>query len=204
MDKIFFTGAPGSRWSSVISHIYWSEDIDQSDYNSSRLYHKFDKNKGFRLSHIGAYWDPGMEFNPFSAAHWAAPFSGNGIKIIKSHVFSYCLDWLVTFKCPIVMVYRNDFECFTWWKKAGGFDITYPNYLPYYKNDDNMWREIQAQNSSLLKFIKKNQLNIDRVYSNNQLCNLLKLNTKNIEKLQDYQKDDIQVYVYNVKVSNES
>ena len=36
---IIFTGAPGSKWSSVVKNIYWSADIDQSDYTTNRLYY---------------------------------------------------------------------------------------------------------------------------------------------------------------------
>ena len=53
---ILFTGAPGSKWSSVAKNIYRSPDIDQSDSTSERAY-----NKG-EARHIGSYFDPGMEF----------------------------------------------------------------------------------------------------------------------------------------------
>ena len=53
---ILFTGAPGSKWSSVATNIYRSSDIDQSDSNSERAY------KNGVVRHIGSYFDTGMEF----------------------------------------------------------------------------------------------------------------------------------------------
>jgi hypothetical protein len=35
---ILFTGAPGSKWSSVVKNIYWSADIDHTDYSEARTY----------------------------------------------------------------------------------------------------------------------------------------------------------------------
>ena len=49
---ILFTGAPGSKWSSVAKNIYRSPDIDQTDSTSERAY-----NKGV-VRHTGAYFDP--------------------------------------------------------------------------------------------------------------------------------------------------
>jgi len=115
---ILFTGAPGSKWSSVAESIYWSNSIDHTDSTKERGY-----KKGV-VKHIGAYWDPGMEFEN---TDWDGPFSGKGKRIIKSHTFAHNLDELKQSGHPIVMVYRNDHECFKWWVEAGGFGITYPN-----------------------------------------------------------------------------
>ena len=60
---ILFTGAPGSKWSSVVKNIYWSDDVDHTDYSEARTYrHDADTPGRSHLMHIGAYWDPGMEF----------------------------------------------------------------------------------------------------------------------------------------------
>ena len=83
---ILFTGAPGSKWSSVVKNIYWSDDIDHTDYSEARIYHHDADTPGRKhLMHIGAYWDPGMEFN---IDEWDKPFTGKGKRIIKSHTFS--------------------------------------------------------------------------------------------------------------------
>ena len=100
---ILFTGAPGSKWSSVAKNIYRSPDIDQSDSNSERTY------KHGKVNHMGSYFDPGMEFEN-TKENWDRPFSGTGKRIIKSHTFAHKLNELKTLGYPIVMVYRNDIE----------------------------------------------------------------------------------------------
>ena len=39
MKYIFVAGAPGSKWSSVCKNIYFSGDIDTSDYNTDIIHH---------------------------------------------------------------------------------------------------------------------------------------------------------------------
>jgi len=194
LKYILATGAPGSKWSSVIKKIYWSPDIDQSDYSFERTYwHDADTPGTKQLMHIGAYWDPGMEFEPDD---WDSPFRETGIRIIKSHVFSHRLNNLKTKGYPIVLIYRNDYECLEWWKLCGEFNITYPDYSDYYKNLQNMWLEIQNQNRDILQFCKNNKDRITRVYNTEGLCRLLNIDTRNTEP-HDYRQKDIQVYVYN-------
>ena len=194
MKYILATGAPGSKWSSVIKKIYWSPDIDQSDYSFERTYwHDADTPGTKQLMHIGAYWDPGMEFEPDD---WDSPFRETGIRIIKSHVFSHRLNNLKTKGYPIVLIYRNDYECLEWWKLCGEFNITYPDYSDYYKNLQNMWLEIQNQNRDILQFCKNNKNRVTRVYNTEGLCRLLNIDTRNTEP-HDYRQKDIQVYVYN-------
>lgn len=197
MTYILFTGAPGSKWSSVVKNIYNSRDIDRSDQNDLRTYyHDADTPGAAQLMHMGAYWDPGMEFHPLETQHWAAPFSGSGRRVVKSHVFAHHLDWLIQFEHPIVMVYRNDWECYQWWQQCGEFNITYPNYAPYYKNLPNMWQEIRQQNSYILNFVRRNQSRITREYSNIDLCRALGVSTQGISTTHDYREKDITVYVY--------
>jgi len=190
---ILFTGAPGSKWSSVVKNIYWSEDIDHSDYSEARTYyHDADTPGNKHLMHIGAYWDPGMEFDN---TDWDGPFSGTGIRIVKSHTFAYGLDEFKG-KHPIVIVYRNDVECLEWWKLCGEFSITYPLYNDYYKNLDYMWQEIQKQNQSIMQFVKSNYTQLQRPNNNKELCAMLSLQEPKDCKLQDYTEKDIKVYVY--------
>ncbi len=191
-EYIIITGAPGSKWSSVVKNIYWSSSIDQSDYSKERTYwHDADTPGEKQLMHIGAYFDPGMEFE----TDWDEPFSGNGIRIIKSHVYAYQLN---KFKdlYPIVMVYRNDIECLEWWKKCGHFNITYPIYSPYYKDLDNMWDEIQMQNNAIMKFVKRNISKIDMPRDNSELCKLLQIDLPKDLVNHNYKDKDIKVYVY--------
>ena len=45
----------------MVKNIYYSADIDRSDYSDERTY--YHEAWGQReLMHLGAYWDPGMEF----------------------------------------------------------------------------------------------------------------------------------------------
>jgi hypothetical protein len=191
---ILVTGAPGSKWSSVVKNIYWSDDIDRTDYSKDReYYHEADTPGEPQLMHIGAYWDPGMEFD---VDNWDGPFSGQGIRIVKAHTFAHELDRLATLSHPIVMVYRNDVECFEWWKLCGEFRITYPLYNEYYKNLDVMWQHIQRQNSDIQNFIKNNPKRIQQVDSNIALCQLLDITFQSNETGHIYKQKDIKVYVY--------
>ena len=61
MKYIFVAGAPGSKWSSVVKNIYHSPDIDRGDYSDARTYYH-DAGGKMDLMHLGAYFDPGMEF----------------------------------------------------------------------------------------------------------------------------------------------
>ena len=191
---ILVTGAPGSKWSSVVKNIYWSDDIDRTDYSKDReYYHEADTPGEPQLMHIGAYWDPGMEFD---VDNWNEPFSGQGIRIVKAHTFAPELDRLATLGHPIVMVYRNDVDCFEWWKLCGEFGITYPLYNEYYKNLDVMWQHIQRQNRDIQNFIKNNSNRIQQVDSNIALCRLLDINFQSNETGHIYKQKDIKVYVY--------
>ena len=186
---ILFTGAPGSKWSSVAANIYRSADIDQTDSASERTY------INNTVRHTGSYFDPGMEFNN-TRDNWDLPFSGKGKRIIKSHTFAHDLDELKTLGFPIVMVYRNDIECFNWWNDAGGFDITYPNYS-YFKDQDTMWAHIQSENKDTMHFIKNNQDRITCPADNVDLCRALDISFPNTKgRIHNYKQNDIQVYVY--------
>lgn len=202
MKYIFVTGAPGSRWSSVVKNIYYSPSIDNSDYNTSRTYYH---NAGdTQLVHLGAYFDPGMEFDlpeNFSELNkdklesiFDSAFTDSGIRIVKSHIFSNNIDFIKnTFpECPIVLVYRNDSDCFDWWCKCGNFDIKYPNYRPYYKNLEVMITKIKEQNQGILEAIDKYP---NKIPSNNHmLCDMLNIELPPND-YQDYSKSDVRVTV---------
>ena len=186
---ILFTGAPGSKWSSVAMNIYRSPDIDQSDSTSERTY-----NKG-TVNHIGSYFDPGMEFR-ITRDNWDLPFSGTGKRIIKSHTFAHELHQLSKLDFPIVMVYRNDFECFKWWTDAGGFNITYPNYS-YFQDNETMWSHIQAENRDIMQFINDNQNRITCPKDNVDLCRGLNISFPDTKgRIHNYEQNDIKVYLY--------
>lgn len=182
-DFIFVLGAPGSRWSGVAKSIYFSKDIDRSDSSAERQYHN-PHNK--QLMHLGAYWDPGMEFgrdfDRFDSLsktelteEFNRPFTGNGWRIIKSHILTEHVGHLATlFNSPIVLVYRTNQDCFDWWHEAGGWNITYPNYS-WYKDDAKMQEQIARQNAALTRF--KDQKGLYTVANNVELANKLGIST---------------------------
>ena len=197
---IFVTGAPGSKWSSVARSIWHSPDVDRSD----------DKNEYAEgnVRHQGAYWDPGMEYGDFFnrmdeyskeelEREFDRPFSGEGVRIIKSHHFANFLPFIreTWLECPIVMCYRGDDACLGWWVKAGGFDITYPDYS-YYRNLKMMGIQIATQNQGIRNFIRSDLFRYSEDLDSHKLCSLLKLRFSGIE--QSYSRDDIKVYLNGV------
>ena len=154
-------GAPGSKWSSVCKNIYYSPDIDRTDYSDARTYWH-DAPGTLELMHMGAYFDPGMEFGDWfdqldqytqeeCEAEFDRPFSGSGVRIIKSHVFCHHLGFIKATwpDCPIVLVHRGDDASLGWWVKCGHFDITYPLYNKYYVDLKHMADHIKKQNADM-------------------------------------------------------
>ena len=197
MKYIFVTGAPGSKWSSVVRNIYYSPDIDRSDSSPNRTYRD--------ELHLGAYWDPGMEFGQFfhrlseydhyqCETEFDAPFTGSGVKIIKSHYFALHIDFIKSTwpDCPVVLAHRTDDACLGWWVKCGGFDIAYPDYA-HYKSFDNLSLKIQQQNAGIvaaaLRYPGHTPLN------NHQLCEILKISPPPSEYHQNYGQSDVRVTV---------
>jgi hypothetical protein len=208
MKYIFLTGAPGSKWSSVSKNIYYSPDIDRSDFTINRTYFHQASGKT-ELMHIGAYFDPGMEFGNWfrglyehskeeCEAEFDRPFSGEGIRIIKCHMFAY--DENIKFlrdnwpDCPIILVHRPDDACLGWWVKCGHFDITYPNYQDY-ENFKLMAGIIQAQNIGILRAAETYK--VSTATTNLELCDMLGIRYPPEEYQQNYNVSDLKVKVIN-------
>ena len=189
----------------MVKNIYYSPDVDSSDYSNARTYYH-DASGKMELMHLGAYFDPGMEFGSFfhrlqehgwfeCETEFDRPFSGTGVRIIKSHVFADNIDYLKKNwpDCPIVLVHRPDDACLGWWVKCGHFDITYPDYHGYYKNLKTMGGIIQQQNHNIIsavrKYPSKNPLN------NQQLCRMLGIASPPEDYAQDYAQSDVRVTV---------
>ena len=203
---IFVAGAPGSKWSSVVKNIYYSADIDRSDYRDEWTYYH-DAGGTLDLMHLGAYFDPGMQcdlpenINELSREDLEAWFDqwfsadASGRRIIKSHIFSNHIDFIRSTwpDCPIVMVYRSDDACLGWWVKCGHFDITYPLYHTYYRDLKTMAGIIQDQNQDLIRAWTRYWGVEPR--NNRQLAQALNLKLPPVEYWQDYISSDIQVKV---------
>ena len=209
MKYIFVAGAPGSKWSSVVKNIYYSPDIDRSDYRDEWTYYHDAGDTGFKeLMHLGAYFDPGMA-SPLPEdltqlnreqleALFDSPFQfkeSKGIRIIKSHVFSNHIDHLRKLfpETPIVIVHRNDDACLGWWVKCGHFDITYPDYHKYFKDLKNMAQIIKSQNKDILTAWWKYKGQV--VADNTQLAQALNISAPATEYAQDYAVSDVRVMV---------
>jgi hypothetical protein len=207
MKYIFVAGAPGSKWSSVVKNIYYSPSINRSDYSDARTYYH-DASGRNELMHLGAYWDPGMEFGDFfnnleshtkeECEHeFDRPFSADstGVRIIKSHVFAHQVATLRQRwpDCAIVLVHRSDDACLGWWVKCGHFDITYPSYAGYYQNLRHMADIIKQQNAG----IRHTWTNYtgSKPQTNRLLAADLGIETPPLEYIQDYNMSDIKVKV---------
>ena len=203
-DKyIFVTGAPGSKWSSVVKNIYFSADIDHSDYTNERTY-CHDKDAPHEIMHFGAYFDPGMEFgnefyrlNDFekqeAEAEFNRPFSGTGKRIIKSHTIAHHLDYIKENwpECSIVLIHRDNDNCLKTWVKAGGADIGYPNYKYF---AESMVDHIRRQNQDILDFINRKN-GIFNIMNNLDLCDALGIAYPSDEYRQDYNWTEVKVAV---------
>lgn len=204
MKYIFVAGAPGSKWSSVTKNIYYSPSVDRTDYSDHRTYWH-DAPGTMQLMHIGAYFDPGMEANlPSDFTNMSKEqleqlfdsfFSGDGVRIIKSHIFSEHIDFIKTTwpDCPIVLIHRGDDACLGWWVKCGHFDITYPTYHEYYIDLKHMAKHIESQNAGILEAWKK--YTGTEVRSNRSLATVLKISQPPEEYSQNYPSSDVQVKV---------
>ena len=202
MKYIFCAGAPGSKWSSLIKNIYYSPDIDRSDYSEARTYYH-DASGQMELMHLGAYFDPGMEFDlPADLSglskselerRFNEPFSGTGIRIIKSHIFTHNIDFLrhTWPDCPIILVHRGDDACLGWWVKCGHFNITYPSYNKYYQDLRQMAVEIKKQNADM----RQHWDFASFVYDNRGLCERLGIRLPPDEYQQIYADNKVRVKV---------
>ena len=183
---ILFTGAPGSRWSSVANGLYQSCDLDTTDQSDARSY---EHNNGLR--HSGSYFDPEMEYD-FFPSEFHKPFSGEGRRLIKSHTLATQLEMHKQY--PIVLVYRSDIRCLDWWNECGGFDIEYPNYS-WYREERVMFSNIQRQNHGIMRFIYNNRNRITECVDNFEVLTELGLDTAGV-RIEGYEEKDVTVYVY--------
>ena len=205
---IFCAGAPGSKWSSLIKNIYYSPDVDQSDYSEARTYYH-DASGKMDLMHLGAYFDPGMEFGGFfdqldhytpteCEAEFDRAFLGTGDRgrrIIKSHVFAHHIDYLKTHwsECPVILALRDNDACLGWWVRCGHFGITYPSYDYYYRDLRTMSKIIDHQNADIQQAWDKYDGIIVR--DNKELAEVLGISQPPAEYQQNYTLSDLRVKV---------
>jgi len=121
-------------------------------------------------------------------------FSGNGVRIIKSHIFANNIDFLKACwpDCPVVLVHRSDDACLGWWVKCGHFDITYPLYHEYYQDLRTMAGIIRDQNRGIQQAIARYPATCPN--NNLELCKSLDISPPE-SYFQDYYKSDVKVTV---------
>ena len=224
---IFFTGAPGSKWSAVSNVLSKNEimPINVSDHRDDRVY----THTRTPIQHLGAYWGPGNEcgekfdqldtlskeeiISEIDKAY--ADKSWDKYRIIKSHHFSLQLDYIKeTFPlAKIFLVLRTEIKCFKGWKGAGGFEsIDYPDYHTYYRDYDRLREKIQDEVRSANNFVGENNLRLhvcDRYYwkerwgvESKQEFDFLELYISSLERSQPKERNNFTGrYVFDINVS---
>jgi len=183
-DIIFATGVPGSRWSRFLSLLGLHPAINNSDCKKFPTYSNTVSYNNIKVSignHNGAYFGPGnkigedfYDLNKLSKNQFLEeikkPFENweNGIKIIKSHWFSYNnnLNWLKENfpESTIILIYNTDIEAFKWWHLVGGWNIDFPVYT-WYKDNKTLFKKIKEENQNIIKFAKDNLIPISQQQS---------------------------------------
>ena len=156
-QRVFMIGVPGSRWSGIAQNIETIPGFNTSDRTDDKVYqhHSFS-------GHLGAYFGTGWEYSTsLDAANLDRPYQNvQGTRILKGHEWAYHLDEIRE-RYPqdwIMLVYRPDLAAYAWWHEAGGFEIKYPLYRPYYRDSINMLTEIQQMNRRILEFSQRHDL----------------------------------------------
>ena len=201
---ILATGAPGSRWSGVVKGIYFSKDINHSDYQEDKTFYfrEEDEEQGKKPNHFATYFGAGQEYG-VQREEWDKPFKkdSEGIKIIKSHDFAYQLEHLTNYGYPIIIVYRPPIDCFEWWHEAGGWNIKYPNYSNYV-NDDYLFLEIENQCAEIQRFLQYNKSHITKCENPYELCDNIDISRPDDifamtqGRYNFYEEQDTKVYVW--------
>jgi len=224
---IFFTGAPGSKWSAVSNIISKNKimPINTSDHRDDRVY----THTRTPIQHLGAYWGPGNEYgkqfdqlNTLSKEEIISDIdaaytdkSWDKHRIVKSHHFSLQLDYIKdTFPlAKIFLVLRTEVKCFRGWKGAGGFEsIKYPDYHTYYRDYDRLKLKINEEVRSANNFVGDNNLRInvcDKYYwkdrwdlAPNEEHDFLDLYISSLERNQPKERNNFTGrYVFDINIS---
>ena len=123
------------------------------------------------------------------------PFNGDGIRIIKSHIFAHNIDFIrhTWPDAPIILAHRGDDACLGWWVKCGHFNITYPGYDKYYKDLRTMAQIIADQNRDIQQAWDKYEGMMPT--DNFALAHILGIQAAPDEYQQNYNKSDLGVKV---------
>ena len=141
-DRIFFAGAPGSKWNNIVEILYTLKGVNTSDNNTvvgtgMQFEPKLDAN------YIDSVWDDSAE-----------------CKIVRSHEWcdqlnnvhnAFPNDW-------IMLVHRQQKTSLTTWLELGGYSITYPDYSDY----QDMSATIKRQNQGIMKWVFEKNCKLER------------------------------------------
>nr|NDG06029.1 hypothetical protein [Oxalobacteraceae bacterium] len=157
-EHVFFTGAPGSRWAATAQSI---EHLDIFNTTDRKPHRKYEYNGG--TFHKGMYFGRGCPMTTqldrdYINSAWDQTQPGK-IKLVKGHDWSLCLPEIKQ-QFPdawVVMVYRPELTCYSWWAESGDFHRTaYPNYLEW-TDRVGILSVIAEQNRRILQFAQQNQ-----------------------------------------------
>lgn len=213
-DLIFATGAPGSKWSRILALIALHPSVNSSDKDKFPKYNMevmFLNGKTGKVgNHSGAYFGPynhvGEKFEDLTILskeefleEIKKPFDDwdTGIKIIKSHWFSYGnnLEWLrENFPdSKIILSYNGEEVAFKWWHFVGGWDIDFPIYT-WYDNDSRMYEKILEENTGIINFAKQNMIPIKFYAKFTEILESLELST-DLEFLNHITDADVDIII---------
>ena len=223
---VWFTGAPGSKWSGVSTII---QAIDHLGFNiadrdnSDQYLHPPKINSKFSPTHLGSYFGPGgsagKDFVTMSnldpkdieneiLSQWGDS-SHTGRLLVRSHFFTHHLDYIAeTWKeNPIIMIIRSNNSCIRGWNSAGGWDITYPDYKQFYKDNNTLKKYVCEHNQKILEFCNSHNLEIKKL-TDRCLYELFNWKASDIHDLPTrlhifkylrhiQESDDIRIAIYN-------
>ena len=178
----FVAAVPGSSWS-MISHrlkILLNHNLTDVDVTRQHAAPHRDQSRGDILTHFGSYFGPHNEFgehfndipNNYTLESFYnecnRPFVNSNTpstKCIRSHWFSYNLDWLWD-NCTghdLFLIHKESQGSVDWWLKRGGWDIKHPVYS-WYENTNRMTEQVIKENNNLLKFAKEKNLSWEKYH----------------------------------------
>jgi hypothetical protein len=154
--RIFITGAPGCKWTSVTHLLETVPGVNTSDRTLNRCY-----DHNVFQGHHGAYFGlPHRKYEfdcRLDATYIDSAFESNAPgRFVKGHDWAYMLDELKESFAGdwLIMVQRDSIDCFAWWNNHGGYSVKYPSYESYGGNA-GMMGEIMKLNEMYSDFAQK-------------------------------------------------
>jgi hypothetical protein len=224
---VWYTGSPGSKWSGIANIIQSVSNLnfDISDRSPEREYkHTKDRKGAGGITHTGAYFGPGhgmgelfhqlpeLDYNEVEneiVSQWSMLTSKR--LLVKSHFFTKHLHYISETwpNSPIIMITRPPGSCFRGWIEAGGWNITYPRYREFYKDEITIEKCISEHNSEILEFCKNKNLELKN-FNSRYMKETFNFDLKQIDNL-NYRTwverhlvhtekfNDISIAIYNIE-----